>query len=473
MADVIGYEEKDPAVTQRLRAGYPRFAPHPYVRLLVQKLSEQFGAGLQIWPVINARVAVALIAHLGESARSVSRLGVLAVTHPAEPQLTSRAKHFLQHTGGLLSSRAAEDALVQAGVLPATAPERWFVGDALAEVRRVIAPCFSGVPAEQVHIVPSGMAAMHAAIEAVRAVQAPRRRTAWLQLGWLYLDTIALLKKFTPDPECDYLCQHDVSDMASLQATLSKHGHRLAGIVTEAPTNPLLHTPDLTALARLARQHGIRLIIDPALSSPFNTDVLPYADVVAFSLTKYAAHAGDVLAGAVVVNPQGTDALALSEVLPVWLDPLYPRDLSRLAAQIAQAPEVVRRINANTPQVVEFLRQHPSVSRVWWTGQRSTAGNYAQIAREPKAVGGVVSFTLNGALASFYDRVPLPKGPSFGMSSTLLCPYVYLAHYDLLPGRSDGMELASAGVSPDLVRLSVGTEPAAEIIVALAVGLEA
>ena len=146
------------------------------------------------------------------------------------------------------------------------------------------------------------MNALYAAFRAISTLQAPRGRTAWVQLGWLYLDSIALLKKFTPEPARDYLRHGDVTDLAGLERLLTAHGPRIAGMIIEAPTNPLIQTPDVAAVALLARRHGIRLILDPAISSPFNVDLLPHADLVAQSLTKYTAHEGDVIAGTVVVN---------------------------------------------------------------------------------------------------------------------------------------------------------------------------
>jgi cystathionine gamma-synthase len=221
----------------------------------------------------------------------------------------------------------------------------------------------------------------------------------------------------------------------------------------------------------LARRHGARVIVDPAIASPFNVDVLPHADIVSFSLTKYASFEGDVMAGAAVINPAGPDAAALRTALGSELDAPYARDLARLAAEIGSAAEIVTRINANTPRVVAFLENHPAVDRVWWSLQPDTAENYRHIARSPGAVGAVVSFTVKHPIATFYDRVAIAKGPSFGMRTTLLCPYIYLAHYDLLPHRHAGGELAAAGLPPELLRLSVGAEPGDEIIAELAAAL--
>lgn len=472
MADVIGYEERDPAVLAQLESGYPRFAPHPCVRALAARLARSHAAeNEQLWPVLTPRAARALVQQLGQG-RIVHDGGVTAVIHAAEPAIAARAKAWLQHTGTLLGSRAAEEALVRAGARNEPAAEEVFPGDAAAEVQRVLAPLFPGAEGD-VLLAPSGMSAMHAAFRAFSAEQAAQGRTAWVQLGWLYLDTIALLRKFTPDPARDHLVQLDVTDRAALERLFAEHGARIAGIVVEVPTNPLLQTPDLAAVAELAWRHGARVVCDPSVASPFNVNVLPFADVVAWSLTKYTASAGDIMAGAVVVNAARPGAATLRAAVAAELDAPGARDLARLAEQIGRTPEVVARINAATPVVAAFLAQHPAVERVWWAGQSATREAFARLQRSGGGPGAVVSFTLRGELARFYDRVELPKGPSFGMATTLLCPYTYLAHYDLLPraGGSDGAELRRAGLSPELLRLSVGTEPVEEIVAALAAAL--
>ena len=93
----------------------------------------------------------------------------------------------------------------------------------------------------------------------------------------LYLDTIALLKKFTANPSSDYRCVTDVRNFKALEQIFARDGSRIAGIIAEAPTNPLIQTGDLDAIAALARRHGARVIVDPAIVSPFNVDVLRFA----------------------------------------------------------------------------------------------------------------------------------------------------------------------------------------------------
>jgi hypothetical protein len=89
-------------------------------------------------------------------------------------------------------------------------------------------------------------------------------------------------------------------------------------------------------------------------------------------------------------------------------------------------------IEESTPKVAAFLASHPAIRTTHWALEASSRANYLRIARSPGATGGVISFTLRGKLEAFYDRLRLPKGPSFGMRTTLICPFMYLAHYDLV-----------------------------------------
>ncbi len=476
MRAVRGYEEKDPAITSRLTSGYPRFVVHPFARQLGAHILAQTPelAGRTLWLTSSEPMARALAAGLGEAghAQVLARDGLHGVSHPESAALFARAKTFLQNVGGFLSSREAEDHLVRLGLLAAPFPEETFPGDAAAEVRRHLRGALPGTTDADLLLASSGMSAIYAAFRAVADLQAARGRTVWLQLGWLYLDTIAILQKFTTTP-ADYVYIRDVFDLDALARLFAAHGARIAGVIAEVPTNPLIQTPDLPALAALCRTHGARLLVDPSIASVFDLDVLPQADVVVTSLTKYTASEGDVLAGLAAVNPAGPDAAELRRRIAAAVEPLYPRDLARLAAQIGRTGAVLARIHAGTARVAAFLETHPAIKEVCWALSPASRANYLGLARSPDATGGMITFTLRapGALEKFYDRLRLPKGPSFGMTTTLICPFMYLAHYDLVTTPAGLAELAASKLDPDLLRLCVGTEPPAEIIAALAEAL--
>ena len=476
MRDVRGYEEKDPAVMRALSSGYPRFVVHPFARRLAEHLIANDPAlrGRELWLVPSPSAAARLAAHLGGSsgARPFERDGLHGLSHPVSAEIAARAKTYLQNTGGFLSSREAEDHLVRLGLLPAVHPELLHQGDAAAKVRAELRGALTGTADADLFLAPSGMNAVWAAFRAASALQAARGRTVWLQLGWLYLDTIAILQRFTGAPE-NYVHIRDPLDFTAIERALAAHGGRIAGVIAEVPTNPLIQTPDLPALGALCRRHGALLIVDPSIASIYEVDALPHADLLVTSLTKYTASEGDLTAGLVAVNPAGPDAAALRSALPAELEPFYARDLARLAAQIGGTRDVLRQIDANAARVAAFLGSHPAVGEVRWALHADSADNLRRIARHPGATGGMITFTLRraGALEAFYDRLRLPKGPSFGMKTTLVCPFMYLAHYDLVTTPAGRAELAASGIDPDLLRLCCGTEPVEEIIGALAEAL--
>ncbi len=472
MRDVRGYEEKDPAVMRHLSSGYPRFVVHPFLDQLAGHLVEVHGLqGHRLWLTSSARMAGELAGRLGAAQVVPFHDGDLhGVAHPASPELFTRAKTFLQNVGGFLSSRAAEDELVRRGLLPAAQPETLFKGDAPAEVRRRLQTVFPQAAAADLLLANCGMNAIYAAFRAAAELQAARGRTIWVQLGWLYLDTIAILKKYTAAPG-DYVYVRDVFDRAGLERLFAEKGDRIAGLVLEVPTNPLIQTPDVPAIAALARRHGALTLIDPSVACAANLDVLPHADVVVSSLTKYTASEGDLVAGLAVVNPAGPEAGWLRRQIAARLEPLYSRDLARLAVQIGRTDEVLAQIHASVPRVAAFLEKHPGVKEVFWALHPASRENYLRVARSPGAVGSMISFSLRGPLEKFYDRLRLPKGPSFGMQTTLICPFMYLAHYDLVTTPAGRAELAASGIDPDLLRLSIGTEPVEDIIATLAEAL--
>jgi cystathionine gamma-synthase len=471
MRSVRGYEEKDPEITRHLALGYPRFVVHPFAKSLCGQLgSREPYIGRKLWLTASRRMAAALAGYLtaysaATEAKAFHDDGLHGVSHADDANVSLQAKLYLQHVGGFLSSREAEDQLVRRGLRSELHPERSFSGDAAAEIRRVLQPALSPAQAEDLFFAPSGMNAVYAAFRAAGEIQAARGRTEWVQLGWLYLDTIAILKKFTRGGGYHYL--GDVFDLEAIAALFERHGPKIAGLVTEVPTNPLVQTSDVAALSALCRKHGVSLILDPSVGSVFSVNALPYADLLTCSLTKYTGSDGDVLAGLVAVNPAGKDAAELRRQIPHWVEPVYPRDLARLAAQVGETQAVLRKISTDTEQVARFLEQHPAVKAVYWARHPDSAKNFRQLSHFDGITGGMISFWLHGELAPFYDRLRLAKGPSFGMKTTLICPFMYLAHYDLVKSAAGHAELARNGLSPDLLRLCVGTEGADAIIGAL------
>lgn len=470
MHAIRGYEEKDPAITSQLGSGYPRFVVHPYARQLTEYYHLQDDlAGRTLWLASSQNMAIELAEELAQEnivATQHSWDGIHGVSHPDTLENNAHAKLYLQNVGGYLSSREAEDRLVQLGQLPTATAETIFNGDSLAEIRRHLQPLFKDTAAEDSLIANCGMNAIASSLRTLAKRQAKQGRTIWVQLGWLYIDTITLLQRNATQAE-EYVHIPDVFDLASIQQLLAENGSRVAGIFIEAPTNPLLQTPDLVAISQLAHDHGAMIIADPSISSPYSVDVLPYADVVVASLTKYTASEGDLTSGLIVVNPSLSDAPDIRQEIADQLEPIYPRDLARLAHEIGETRDVLAQIHRSVAKIVAWLEAHPAINHVYWAHHADSEENYSRIVRSPEMVGSMISFTLHGSLEKFYDRLRLPKGPSFGMKTTLVCPFIYLAHYKLVTSEEGRTELAASNIDPDLIRFSVGCEPTEDIIAAL------
>lgn len=473
MADVIGYEEKRPETLAQLTSGYPRFVLHSFLRQIGAHWQSLFQTpNHTYWPTSSEGMAKRLQAHLANvESKLIIHRGVSALRIPTYQQTDADAKAFLQHIGGFLSPRQAEDYLVAEGLLPAAQAEALYEGDPVARIRQELAP-LHGVDPESITLSNTGMNAFFAAFEAVRSIQYPKGRTSWIKLGWLYTDTMHILDKLSGEDSAN-LELLDVLDIETLETMLAKRGDSIAGIVTETPTNPLIQTADLARISDLATRYGAYFIVDPTVASPANIEVEPYSDIIVNSLTKYAANQGDVMLGSIAVTDHCPQKDEILEFIRNDVEKPYPRDLHRLAYQISGYTDLVKTVNESTAKVVAFLQSHPKVKAVYWAKQERSRANFEKLARSPEATGGLISFEYDGPLAQFFDATPLPKGPSFGMHHTLLCPYIYLAHYSLVSSETGRETLAQAKMNPELLRLAIGSEPAEDIIAALKIGLEA
>lgn len=468
--DVCGYEEKRDATMAALCTGYPRFLRHPYFDQLAEILREHRTEETALAMTSSERTAARLREHLGAGEMVISEgpfQGGLLRFPAAERDTVDT---LLQHTGWRASSRQAEDALVAAGQMAEAHPEAMVSDDPAGVIRSTIAEVFDGVEDRAIHGANCGMGAFLSLYRAINRVQARYGRSGWIQWGWLYLDTAKILQKF-PEGSAPVRVFYDIQDLDSLEAYLSGPGKATAALMVEVPTNPLVQTVNLPRLSEVCRRHGVLLVVDPSVVSPVNVRVLPWADAVVFSLTKYAASEGDVLAGAVVVNPSSSRSEELQAILtePESIpEPLYARDAARLAYEIQHWREVTDRLNQRSARLAEFLSDHPAVERVHAAQTGPGSMQYREVVRPWGGPGAVVTAVFRKPFREVYDRLRVVKGPSFGTRFTIATPFLYLAHYDLVTNPEKRRWLESLGLAPELLRISVGLEPAEEIVAAFA-----
>jgi cystathionine gamma-synthase len=469
--DLIGYEEKKPETLQAMRSGYPRFVEHPFLRKLIELEEKKVNPeGFHHFLFSNS-------SHCEEAIKRYSiqdyivreRDEYTCLQIPSQSNATAQIDAFLQHTGGVISSRQAEDILLKKGHLlkreNISSHENpfEFAQEIIAEVHG------SGVTKDGVLFASSGANAFYSLFQTAYLHSLQKGKNLWIRLGWLYLDTNETMNLLANDDEIITLT--DPTDLDELRKVFKQFGGKIAGLVTEFPTNPLLQSCDLEQVRELCDQVDAMLIIDPTMASPKNSKVAELGDVLVNSLTKYASWEGDVMIGSLVFPDHSKMGQELFNATAKTISPPFERDLLRLCEQLPLYPSFVEKTNHSLVQVVDFLESSNFVKKVFWAYQENSAKNFTQRAGDGKP-GCVVSFEVKGDFERFYNQLSMLKSPSFGTEFSLCCPYVYLAHYNLIKSKKGQNSLNKAGISPQLCRLSVGLENPNEIIKTLQISLQ-
>ncbi|URN15246.1 MULTISPECIES: cystathionine gamma-synthase [Streptomyces] len=242
----------------------------------------------------------------------------------------------------------------------------------------------------------------------------------------------------------------DTSDPAAVRAALTD---RTKAIWVETPSNPLLGVSDIAALAEVAREAGVRLVVDNTFASPYLQQPLVLgADVVVHSLTKYMGGHSDVVGGALVTADEalGEELAYHQNAMGAVAGPfdswIVLRGIKTLAVRMDRHCENARR-------VAEMLSSHPKVTQVLYPGLPEHPGHEVA-AKQMRDFGGMVSFRVAGgeeAAVAVCDRAELfTLGESLGGVESLI------EH----PGRMTHASVVGSAleVPGDLVRLSVGIE---------------
>lgn len=236
----------------------------------------------------------------------------------------------------------------------------------------------------------------------------------------------------------------------------------------ESPINPTLRCIDVAAVGAACRARGVISAIDNTFASPMNQSPLALGiDLVMHSATKYLGGHSDVTAGALVGRADLIDTLgAARKLLGGVADPEAAFAVSRGIKTIGVRME---RHNANALAVARWLETQPAVRRVFYPGLPSHP-DHAIAARQMSGFGGMVTFEHRDGYAGatrFFDRIQVFKrAASLGGVDSLVSLPVLTSQY----GFTDE-QLADAGVTKGMVRLSVGIEHIDDLVGDLAQAL--
>ncbi len=244
----------------------------------------------------------------------------------------------------------------------------------------------------------------------------------------------------------------DFRDLAAVEAAFTSE---VKGVIAESPTNPLLEVTDLAAVAKIAKAHNALTIVDNTFLTPYlQRPISLGADIVLHSATKYLGGHSDLIAGLAVVNtPELAERLhyiqnATGGVLPPHDSWLLVRSIKTLGIRMDRHVE-------NARYVVEYLRRHPAVERVYYPDNEVNA-------KQADGPGAMISFVLKHGydVPTFFRSVKLiALGESLGGVESLLTHPASMTHAAIPKEIRE-----KVGIVDNLARLSVGLERKEDIV---------
>ncbi|PWW03476.1 O-acetylhomoserine sulfhydrylase [Hoeflea marina] len=292
----------------------------------------------------------------------------------------------------------------------------------------------------------------------------------------------------------------DSSDPASFAAQIDD---RTKAIFVESLANPGGTFVDIEAIARVAHEHGLPLIVDNTMASPYLIRPIEHgADIVVHSLTKFIGGHGNSMGGIIVDG--GTFDWSKSGKYPMLSEPrpeyggmvlhetfgnfafaiaarvlglrdfgpsISPFNAFMILTGIETLPLRMQRHSDNALEVAGWLDKHPKVAWVSYAGLPSHENHALQQRYSPKGGGAVFTFGLKGG---YEAGVKVVEGvemfshlANIGDTKSLVIHPASTTHRQL----TDEQKVA-AGAGPEVVRLSIGIEDVADIIADLEQALD-
>ncbi len=232
-------------------------------------------------------------------------------------------------------------------------------------------------------------------------------------------------------------------------------------VVFESPSNPLLSVCDIRSICAIAKELDLITLFDNTFASPILQRPLDLGvDIVLHSTTKYISGHSDTVGGALITNNSVYGEAAAEWIKNTGASPspfdcwLALRGLKTLALRMERHSE-------NAQRVAQWLSQHPLVTQVFYPGLADHPG-HALASSQMSGFGGMISFTIgNEAVAckvATSTQIFLLAESLGGVESLIGYPKL-MSH-----GCLTEEQRLERGVTPNLIRLSVGIEDADDLI---------
>nr|WP_270507060.1 O-acetylhomoserine aminocarboxypropyltransferase/cysteine synthase family protein [Eubacterium limosum] len=287
----------------------------------------------------------------------------------------------------------------------------------------------------------------------------------------------------------------DPDDPANFEAAVNEN---TKAIYIESLGNPSINIVDVEAVAKIAHDHKIPLIIDNTFATPYLFRALDFgADIVVYSATKFIGGHGTTIGGVIVDG--GTFDWAGSGKFPEFTEPdesyhgiVYTRDAGEAAFITKARVQMLRDTGAcispfnsflllqgletlslrldrhveNTRRVIDFLSGHPAVTWVNYPDQKDN--KYHALAEKyfPRGTGSIFTFGIKGGIEAarrFIDHIQIfTHLANVADAKSLVIHPATTTHQQL-----SGDALLAAGITEDMIRVSIGLENADDLIGAL------
>lgn len=234
-------------------------------------------------------------------------------------------------------------------------------------------------------------------------------------------------------------------------------------VFIETPSNPLLDIVDIKMVSDLAHKVGATVIVDNVMASPVLQKPLTLgADVVMYSATKHIDGQGRVLAGAIL----GSDSYIKEKLLPFVRHSgpsLSPFNAWVLVKSLETMEMRVERMVSNAQVIAEFLEKQPSIKSVRYPGLKSHPEHQLAMKQMNNGGGSTIGIEFKGSQAdvfAFMNKLcVIDISNNLGDSKSLITHPSSTTHRRLSPDVQTEM-----GITPSVLRLSVGLEHSSDLI---------
>ena len=256
--------------------------------------------------------------------------------------------------------------------------------------------------------------------------------------------------------ESDYV---NTSDIKNIKSAIKPNTKVL---YIETPSNPTMELTDIKAAVKVAKEHGIIVVVDNTFSSPYLQKPLDLgADIVFHSITKFINGHADIVGGVIVTKTEELYKKVRHSMIYMGSN-MDPHQAFMVIRGVKTLSIRVDRAQQSAMEIAKYLEKHPKVEWIKYPGLESHPQH--ELAKEQMSgFGSMISFGVKGGLDAgriLMDNVHLAiLAVSLGGVETLIQHPASMTHAAV--SKEDKI---AAGITDDLVRFSVGIEDVEDII---------